>query len=253
MLEIADQVRSLLRLQILDGERHELRTELAATPRALAATREEVDAASAVRDATEAACKAKKKAVAGDERAMEGVERRRDRAKKRMPNLSTSTQIEATQREIATLTEEASQLEEQILIGMDEQEELEATFAEQVDAVAAAEAALAGRVQAWAERQAVLTARLAELDAAREPRFEALRTDIARRYTLAWAQRYKPAGGITRVDGFICVTCNGRVSPKWIQESKNHAAIHACDNCKRLLVYDPDAVPEPPPEEPAEV
>jgi predicted nucleic acid-binding Zn-ribbon protein len=247
MLEIADQVRSLLHLQTLDAERYDLRTELAATPKALAAERGALDGAIGRRDATGVEVKDKKKAIGADERAMEGVERRRDRAKKRMPNLSTSTQIEATQREIATLTEEAGEFEEKILLGMEELEELEASLEQQTQAVDAEEAALAGRLQTWTDRNVVLSARLTELDAEREPRFASLRADIARRYVLAWSQRYKPPSGVTKVDGFMCVTCEGRVSPRWIQESKNHTAIHACDNCKRLLMYDPDAVPEPPP------
>ncbi len=249
MLEIADQVRSLLRLNALDQERHEVQAELTATPKALATARVELDRAAAGRDATEAACKVKKKAIATDERQMESVERRRDRAKGRMPNLISSTQIEATQREIAALSEEAGQLEEKVLEGMEELEELQASLEEQRQAVDEGEGALAARVEEWADREAVLRARLDELNTAREPVADTLRSDVARRYALAWGRSWKPPSGITTVDGFICVTCKGRVSPKWIQESLNHRALHACDNCKRLLVYDPDAEPESEPDE----
>ena len=252
MLDIKGQVRSLLRLQTLDGERHELRTELAATPKALDARRLELDGAIVRRDATGVEAKSKKKAIATDERALEGIERRRDRAKKRMPNLMTSTQIEATQREIATLTGEAGLLEEQILLGMEELEELQASLEEQRQAVQAGEAGLADQLATWAEREAELSARLAVLDAEREPAAGTLHSDVVRRYNLGWSQHWKPPAGVTTARNFICATCNGRVSPKWIQESRNHRALHACDYCKRLIIFDPDAAPEPPVQEPRE-
>jgi uncharacterized protein len=245
MLDIAEEFRRLIRLQAIDAERHALQLELTSTPKELAATRVELDAARAVLNASIEAVAAKKKEISVAERSLTDVERRRERARNRMPNLVTSTQIDATQREIACLGEDAGQLEEQILEAMEELEALEELRDGQDQALQEGEAALSARTAGWVDRKLGLDARFAELDVDRAPIMDNLRTDVSRRYQIAWSQPRNPPGGITTTDSaFVCVTCQCRLSPMWVQESQNHRALHACDYCKRILVFDPDATDE---------
>lgn len=241
--DVASELRSLIRLQALDAERYLLRTERDGTPVLIQAGRAALATAAAECEDVAAQLAARKKAVSASERAFEDVERRLLRARQRMPNLISSTQIEATQREIATLGAEKGRLEEEILVGMGAAEELEESVAGQRRSLEAREAEIEALALTWSAREPVVQERLAWIEATRAPIEAGLRQDVLRRYNLGWAQRRKPPAGITTVEGFICTSCGGRVSPLWVQESRICREVHACESCKRIIVFDPDAAP----------
>jgi len=242
MLEIAEEIRKLIRLDSLDWERHSCKEELTAAPEQLAAEQRAFEDRRADRAATQADEVRCRKAMAEDEASLADVERRLDRARKRMPTIFTSTQIEATQREIANLTTAAGELEDRILARLEEGEVLAGQLAEQDRGLAESDSKLSARRQAWDLRLVELEARVCAIEAEREPIFGLLRSDVARRYQVGWNQaRWKRRSGITSVKNCICTTCNCRVVPLWAQESREHSGLHACDTCKRIIAFDPDA------------
>ncbi len=169
------------------------------------------------------------------ERDLSDVEGRRERARRRIPNLTTSAQIDATEREITDLSRQASEIEERVLVEMEAADALQVQRAELDRGIQAAGADLQTRGQAWVPRQMELEAELAELRPARALIVPRVPPEPLRMYSLAMTDRRFALAGITVVDHGTCVTCHQRPPPLWVQEAKIQKAVHACQNCKRVL------------------
>ena len=244
MTEVADTSRALVAVDRIDPERWNLDAERRDEPAAIAADVAALDARRAEVARLEGELERCRSDVATAEKELDGVDRRRNRAKKRLAEVFTSTQIEATQREIETLSERAGELEEETLLGMERGEELQVQLGKERAGVEQDAADRAGRRAAWADRDARIGARVAALDAERAPLWSGLRSDVARRYKVGWNMPYyKPPSGLTSANGGVCTTCRTSISARWVQECRAHTALHACDSCKRILVFDPDAPP----------
>jgi predicted nucleic acid-binding Zn-ribbon protein len=172
----------------------------------------------------------------------------------------TADQIGATEREITSLSEQAGDLEEIALIAMESSEQLQSGLGVERTAILDGDEAWTVRTADWTTRKTSLDARRSQLQTDREPIVSSLRADIFRRYCIGWNMPYyKPPCGLTGAVDILCTTCRTTLSPKWVQECRSFVSLHACDSCKRILVFDPDAPPPapeaPPPasdEEPAE-
>lgn len=249
MSTVADTYRALLSLDRMDHEIWAIEQELASVPKAIKAAAAELAVLRSEEVRIAAEVKANRADVGASERALEDIDKRRTRAKKRLADLYTAEQIAATEREIGNLGEQADELEETGLIAMEAGEVLQASHARAVAAIAQAEADAEARVTDWSTRQGLIEGRRASLQGEREPIFTDLRKDVARRYQVGWnSPFYKPPSGVTGADGIICTTCHTALSNKWVQESRRFDTLHACDSCKRILVFDPDAPPPPKPE-----
>jgi|GEM_PF-3280839 len=239
MIETIDQACVRLRLlDDIDQELDRLAAEAAAAPKNLAAERSVLAELTTAREATEQALAGARKRMAEAEREHEALEAKRDRANKRMETIASQAQLDATTRELETLAELIGESETVILMGYDEVETLEATLDEQTERQGNATVGLAEHEAAWIAREPIVVARQAELTAAREPQYGALDSRVAQRYMLGRQQAmFTPLSGITWIHaGTICTTCNARISPRWVQDSGDYKAWHACDSCKRLMV-----------------
>jgi predicted nucleic acid-binding Zn-ribbon protein len=244
MAELIDTVRDLLRLNSIDLRRHALQVELEKTPARLKALDVELCSRKAERDRLQEELKAARTALGAEEVELSKAEKRRARAHERIPLLQNAEQVEATQREIVALAETIDVQESDILERMDGVEGLDAATGKSEQSAEAGGAELTTATEDWTERRPVLETEMAELDGERVPIAESLRSDIRRRYQLAWRQRGKThPSGLTQVVDRICVTCHTEISARWLQECKEHEALHSCQGCKRLLLFDPDAPP----------
>ncbi len=237
-------VRSLLVLNGIDRQRYVLQTELEQTPRRLA--QGDVELASADEESAEAArmLVAAEDGLALSEAELVTTESRRQRAQERLPMLTTTEQVEATQREISVLGEALDELELQILEKMEALDALRDRAQNLSGEAERRRRELASDRSSWEGREPLARSEMQKLDAARAPIVADMRSDFLRRYQLAWRQKgRKSPSGVTGVDGQVCMTCNTEISARWIQESKAWSAIHSCQTCKRLVLFDPDASP----------
>jgi predicted nucleic acid-binding Zn-ribbon protein len=242
MTELIDTVRDLLRLNQLDLGRHALQVELKQSPARIEELGVNLGSRDAARDRLAGEFRAARSSLAEAEVLLAKTEKRRSRAQERIPLLQTAEQVEATQREIVALAEAIDELESEILERMDLAEALEQSAAAAVKSAEEGSVDLAVAKEKWAERRPLLDAQMTQLDSERTPIAEGLRSDIRRRYQLAWRQRGKTSpSGLTQVVGRICETCHTEISARWLQESREHVALHSCQGCKRLLLFDPDA------------
>jgi predicted nucleic acid-binding Zn-ribbon protein len=242
---LQDMFRSLLLLDALDRERHAHSTELDAHPKTLTLQAAEYEALGTELSGAEGRLAVILASVRTGEAALAGLAVRIQRAEDRMCELVTSTQVEATQRELATLRGQVDELELQVLEHMEQSDELGSQSRGQRSAAEASGSALEVARAAWVARAAELEARLAEIEQQRAPLLAPLGPDARRLYSIAWnLARFSPRSGLTTTDHFVCTTCRHRVSPKWVQEARSFVSLHACDSCKRVLAFDPDA-PDP--------
>ncbi len=244
---------TLLLLNVIDQELDQLAAEQTRTPREIAEEHAAIDALQGQREATAEALAGVLSTQAEAEAKMASVEKRKAKAEARLPSLGTMGQIEATQREIAALSTEGGDLETAILEIMDDAEGRETALADLDALLGRTRGILAEHESAWAARAPVIAARVAELEGQREEPAASLRKDVARRYQLGRNQSmWKVKSGLTWADSSrVCLTCKCGVSARWLQECRDHTALHSCDGCKRMLVK-PPAREEVEGEEPAD-
>jgi len=246
-LSIEEQLAAVRNLDALDRARWAAERELEATPLQLVEERAAVAAAGAERDRLAVALKAAQATVREGERDLSVLERRRKRAADRMPYLTSSTQIEATQREVATLGDERDELETTILEGMEVVEGLEGDFAAATSSAALLDGALGERTASWEARRGSLEAIVAEKSAARDVVAAPLPSELMRMYRAgvkASASGRRDPAGATTVDGATCNTCWAEVPRRWVNETIARKQIYACQTCKRIVLADP-APPAP--------
>ncbi len=192
-------------------------------------------------------CQAELAEATSRQRAVEGEiaeleDRMKDR-RMRLQRIRNEKEMHATQREIETLKERTTLLEDEALKILEEVETLGAS-------VAAAERQLeSGRHALAAEREGLLT-REAELVAAAERERETRAALVAgidgvlmRRYELIFARR----GGIAVVpvkDG-TCRGCHMNVPPQLVNQILRGEEVFACPSCQRLLFPESESVAEP--------
>ncbi len=238
-----DTVRTLIQLASLDDELRIVREELAATPVELASRRAAEQELAERSAGVELVCAAEEKRGRSCEVELATVEKRIERAQARLANLVSADQIDATDRELATLREQCDELEEKALIAMERIESLQQDRDRIAGDLEGLRAALEEFCGQWAKRESSLQDRAAELVGFREQLQGDLNGEERRLYSTALGRGSHGASspaGITSVDGFICRTCHKRLPPMWVNESRVWARIHCCDGCKRILIFDPD-------------
>ncbi len=232
-----------MQLASLDDELRMVCDELAATPRELS-VRDVGESELAERYAgVEVVCAAEEKRCRSCETELATIEKRIERANARLAKLVSEDQINATQRELASLREQSGALEEKALIAMERIDSLHADRDRIRGELADTRAAVEVSRGEWAKRQPVLQSRADELGGFREQLQVELNGEQRRLYSTAigrGAHGASPPAGITSVDGFICRTCHKRLPPMWVNESRVWARLYCCDGCKRILVFDPD-------------
>jgi len=171
-----------------------------------------------------------------------------DRAQKKIDLATTTAQVTALEHEIAFLKSEISRLEDQELESMERSETLEADHATARQAHADAAAALERERARSAEETAAAHGKITGL----ESRRAALRAEIVQAATgeasLATYDRIARGKGnaVAQALDHKCTACQMMVRPqRWndlidnTPESPASQSLMTCENCGRLLYYDP--------------
>ena len=241
-------LEKLIPLQALDVEARRLRDEMDAIPRHLAQTHAH---------ATEASTR--QASIAG-ELAREDALRRRlesdiadlrvklERARKKIDAATTTVQVTALEHEAEFARAEISRLEDLELESMERSETLEGQSGTAKEQVAASELALQRERERGQETLRRDRAALAEVDRKRNE----LRAEIVQAETgeasLARYDRIAKSRGTAISEASVgkCTACGMMVRPQLWQDlrdnsadSPSHETLSACENCGRLLYYDP--------------
>jgi uncharacterized protein len=226
-----------IRLQNLDDRVAELTKEISALPKHIAEIEKRLESHQRRLDHDRAGLTANQK----DRKKFEGdiqlSEQKISKLKSQMMEAKTNDQYRAFQHEIEFAQQEIRKSEDRILELMSESEPLE-------KAVKAAEASLAAQKKEVEAEKA--TAR--EKTAADQKEIEGLmaeRKTIVSEMTPRIASEYerirKGRAGVAIVEvvGGRCSKCNMIVRPQILQELRRQDSVMTCENCKRMLYWNP--------------
>lgn len=241
-------LEKLIPLQALDVEAKRLRDEIDAVPRHLAETHAHAREAAARHTALT------------QEIAQEEALRRRlesdiadlrvkvDRTRKKIDAATTTVQVTALEHETEFARKEISRLEDAELESMERSETLEARSADTKNVVAASELALQQERERGQETLRRDRASLAEIDGRREVLREEIVQSETGEASLARYDRIAKSRGTAISEALVgkCTACGMMVRPQLWQDlrdnspdSPSHDTLSSCENCGRLLFYDP--------------
>ena len=239
----------LIELQSLDDELRREHDHIAGLARSLAAAECGSKAAEAqlvqLRDAI-----AKEEALRRREESdIADLRQKLDRAQKKVDLATTTAQVTALEHEISFLKSEISRLEDQELESMERSDTLEAKQATAASAVSDAVATLDRERTRSADETAAARATIASVESRRaDLRKEIVQSSETGDASLSTYDRIARAKGHAVVQALDhkCTACQMMVRPqRWNDltdnspESPASQSLMTCENCGRLLYYDP--------------
>lgn len=226
-----------VRLQEIDNRLGDLTREIAALPKHIAEIEKKLGSHERKLEADRAALAANQKERKNCEAEIQMQEQKISKLKDQMLSAKTNEQYRAFQNEIDFCQKEIRRFEDRILELMSESEPLDKN-------VKAAEAALkVEKAQVETEKNQARDRTAADERAAKE--IETERASIVSSISPAVYQRYertrKARRGIAMaevVDG-RCGACHLALRLQYFQDLKHGDAVLSCENCQRILYYNP--------------
>ena len=241
-------LEQLIPLQEMDTTAQRLREAIAAAPRRVAEASARVSEAQAglsrLRDeiTKEETLRRRLESDIGDTRV------KLDRARKKLDSATTTAQVTALEHEISFDSKEISRLEDTELESMERSETVEAKLPAAQAALGESEAASERTRKQAEELSAQSKAELIEVDRRRaELRAELLKSDTGEA-SLSRYDRIAKARGTALSQALLgkCTACGMMLRPQLWQDLRDNSAdspsrteLTSCENCGRLLYYDP--------------
>jgi uncharacterized protein len=231
-------VRKILRLQSCDLEKRALKLEIATLPKHIAAIEKQLDSHLRKLEADQAALAANQRERKRLELQVQEHEQKISRLKTQMLEASTNEQYRAFQHEISHWEGEIRKTEDKILELMEASETLEGNVRKADVALAAEKKQVEGEKTEARRRTDNDRKRLAEVEAAREEIVESLSVDMVASYNRI-AKKWKNGLVAVEVKDGICGGCMLILRPQLFQDVKKSDAVMLCENCGRIIYYNP--------------
>jgi predicted nucleic acid-binding Zn-ribbon protein len=235
---VIEDVERALRLQETDLKIAALQAEIAQLPKHVAQIEKQLESHLRRLEKDQAALSANVKERKQRELDIQAQQQKISKLRDQMMLAKTNEQYRAFQHEIEYCENEIRQAEDRILDLMAESEPLEA-------AVKAAEAALAVEKKQVEQEKAAAKKRTDEDRAAlaaeqqkRQELFEAMPPALR---TVFERLKKRHANGLVVADATngTCAGCRLALRPKYFQDLKHATTVMFCENCGRILRYDP--------------
>ena len=235
-------VEKALHLQRIDMQRGDLEKEIAALPKHIAAIEQQLGSHQKQLETNRATLAANQKDRRGQETDIQTHQQKISKLREQMMTAKNNEQYRAFQHEITFCEESIAKCEDRILVLMEQTEQLESN-------VKAAEAALAKeKVHVEAEKDAARKrtsqdqAKLKELLAERTE----VQTSIPAAVLAAYERiRKRTAVVVAEASGGRCQACQLELRPQVMQEVRKGDGIYYCENCRRMLYYNPPVAFDP--------
>lgn len=225
----------LIDLQRLDDETARAKAKIESLPSELA----ELHARLAEREAALATARARlddnQRARREIEKDLAAVETRLARYKDQLMAVKTNKEYQAMQHEIATAERDVRAMEDRILDGMEEAEELAAVVKAADTALAAEQSAVGEQERQMAELRTRLETQIAKATSAREAIVADLGADALALFEHVARTRRGVAVAEAR-DGH-CTECHVRLRPQRDNEIRRNDRLIQCESCLRILYY----------------
>jgi predicted nucleic acid-binding Zn-ribbon protein len=236
------EIEKALQLQRIDMQKSELEKEIATLPKHIAAIEQQLVAHQRQLEANRATLAANQKDRRGQETDIQAHQQKISKLRDQMMAAKNNEQYRAFQHEITFCEESIAKCEDRILVLMEQTEQLEGN-------VKAAEAALAkekvhvdGEKDAARKRTAEDQAKLKQLFAERTEVQTALPAPLYAAYERI---RKRTAIVVAEASGGRCQACQLELRPQVMQEVRKGDGIFYCENCRRMLYYNPTVAFDP--------
>ncbi len=232
------QLQRLQELQALDSRLTDFERRLEAIPGRLRTVRDRDLQARTSLDALRSKLDGVRKETRAREKDLDAQASQRAKCEARLYEVKTNKEYSAVLAEIETLKVDKSRIEEDILALMELQERLGHEVVEAETRLAHQTQETKGEEAAAAEELQVLEADLAVVRTERESLARDLPRDLVAQYT----RLLKGRGGlaVARVGADrICAGCRMSLTPQRFQEVRQSSHILFCENCGRILYYQP--------------
>lgn len=229
-------IESALELQRIDLQRGALEKELAALPKRIAEIEKQLVAHQRKLEADRALVAANQKDRRAQESDIQTHQQKISKLREQMMSAKTNEQYRAFQSEITFCEESISKCEDRILALMEQTESLEANVKAAEEALAKERAAVEAEKNEARKRGAEDMAKLKELAGHRA---EVQKTVPAPVYAAYERIRKRSPIVVAEAAGGRCGACQLELRPQLMQEVRKGDAIQYCENCKRILFYNP--------------
>lgn len=224
----------LLDLQKLDSGIAKLEAEARTIPLAIDGLEARLTDARAGLDGAKSKADILQKDRRAKERELEEMTQSTRKKQARLFEIKTNEEYSAVLKEIESLKEKSSKLEEEILELMEQADVVAKTFAEAEKVFKAAEAV---RQRERAEKEAQLATvqrELAGLREARKTQASRLEGDLLRQYDRLWRSR---GTAVVPVKEASCSGCGIALTPQTYAEVRRNDQMYNCPSCNRILYY----------------
>jgi predicted nucleic acid-binding Zn-ribbon protein len=233
-----DHLRNLQDLQALDTRIAGLERKVEAIPGRIQAIRESAEQARAAFETVRARFEQARKDIRSKERDLEAQAGTRRKLEARLYEVKTNKEYSAVLAEIETSKAEMGRLEEEILALMEVQERAGREVVEAEARCKRQEAEAAAQEVAATEELRALEADLAGVRLERD----SLSREIPRDLLVQYSRILKGRGGLAVAlvgQTGICAGCRFTLTPQRFQEVRQGSQILTCENCGRILFYQP--------------
>jgi predicted nucleic acid-binding Zn-ribbon protein len=229
----------ILKLQGLDLHAAELSQEIAALPKRIAEIEKTLEAHKRRLEIDKAALAANQKERKSLEGDIKVQEQKMSKLRDQMLGAKTNEQYRAFQHEIEFCEKEIRRFEDRILDLMGEAESLDGNVKAAEKSLAEEGKSVEAEKKAARERTEVTQKKLAEMKVERQALAAQAKTEYLSNYERI--RKRAPQGmALAEAAEGRCTVCNMIVRPQVMQELRIGAeALIFCENCKRILYYNP--------------
>jgi predicted nucleic acid-binding Zn-ribbon protein len=232
-------LKSVIRLQDIDHRLGELQKEIAALPKHIAEIERKLLSHERKLEADRAALAANHKERKKCEGDIQVQEQKISKLKDQMLDAKTNEQYRAFQHEIDYCQNAIRKLEDRILELMSESEPLEKNVKAAEDALQEEKRQVEGEKQQARDRTAADGKAMQELESERAELTAKVSAGVLRDYERVRKAR-KGIAVAEAVDG-RCSACHMAMRPQLMQDLRRGDQIMHCENCQRILFYNPPA------------
>lgn len=231
-----EQIKTLIELQVVDSEIHDLKQQLAAVPAQQQKIDKDFEQKKAGLKAAEDQMRSQQLKQKDKEGQLASAEEKIKKLQSQLYQLKSNKEYQAMELEIKSLKADKSVLEEEILRFFDALDELRKGVAKEKELLAAEEKKSKAETDRLKSTSASLTARTLELEEARKKYLPLVDPRLLTQYEKILKSREGIALVPLASDG-SCSGCNLELPPQTINEIQMGDKLITCESCARILYW----------------
>lgn len=239
-IDVGEQLRTLVELQVVDKQLYELRRQRQAKPAQIEQLKAAHQAETQQGKALEEQVKALQVKRGGMEGDLAAKEANVKKLQMQLYQVKTNREYSALQREIEGIKADNSVLEEEILKVMEQVDQKKAELAAMMEALKAKEGQMRQAVSVAEREIADVDAAIAKLQADRQVIAPRVDPQVLGQYERVMERKEGLGLVPVQVQREACGGCHMNIPPQTINEIRLKEQLIRCESCTRLLYYPED-------------